>query len=502
MNLLWVTSATALQEEAQTCEADCWAQYSLGLASLTIFAMDVGMRAAAEGLAFFLGKDWMLNTLEVVVVLSCTMLYLYYSSTVTTAVGRWVRPVTMAFRLTLTSGQLREVVDAGERMANEEAGDIQPVLVYCVYLKDILDVHSGLIAQMVRQHKNAKLDLCGSQVVKAVIAHQWKKVRTRHMGFFAFYSVTFVIYAAWCGLIHRYVHDETRVIPDNMTFGASSHKLGWTLGAGAGLSALILLLLKLRSICKRGASEFIGNMWNVSETIASLLVIVSIFTELVAYTYDGHEFGSRMMAISRHLSVFAVLLLSVTTFQFLRGLERCSALVRLVIEVISDMQVFILYIVLMVLIFALVFYILGWASDSTGDDGETPLAWRTIWLVWKSFVIGEMSETFPMENGDHFLVWCIFGFGSMLTLIVMLNLLIAIMSNTYERVASRAHVTYLSEKASMIHEFLQEGGGSLSGAEKAAANARARSAGALARSADAYMLVSVPWSEQMRQLGL
>jgi len=326
-------------------------------------------------------------------------------------------------------------------------------------------------------------------------------VRTRHMGFFAFYTVTFAVYAVWCGLIHRYVHNETQVIPDNMMFGVSSHKLGWTLGGCAGASALILLLLKLGSICKRGATEYLGNMWNVSETIASLLVIVSIVLELLAHVYDGHELGSRLMAISRYLSVFAVLLLSVTTFQFLRGLERCSALVRLVLEVISDMQVFILYIVVLVLIFALVFYILGWASDFVGDDGQTPLIWRTIWLVWKSFVIGEMSETFPMENGDHFLVWCIFGFGSTLTLIVMLNLLIAIMQNTYERVASRAHVTYLSEKASMIHEFLQADGGSPDGADKAA-DAGGSRAGPSSRSVDAYLLLSVPWTEQMRQLGL
>jgi len=128
---------------------------------------------------------------------------------------------------------------------------------------------------------------------------------------------------------------------------------------------------------------------------------------------------------------------------YLRGFEAMSAMIRMIIEVIRDASPFFVIIAIAIVGLSHAYRTQpGW-NVADGD----PFPWRT---VYQYFVGGDGLES---DSGNTSTMAVVIWFlSSKLGSVVMLNLLIAIMADTYERVQEKADVMRFREVAGILLE--------------------------------------------------
>lgn len=95
--------------------------------------------------------------------------------------------------------------------------------------------------------------------------------------------------------------------------------------------------------------NYFRSFWNLIDLISLILNLVTIILDLVNQnTLDSNSVGA-----------VAVLLMWMKLFYFLRIFSSTAHLIRMIIEIISDMRYFVLVLMLAVLAFGNSFYILG-----------------------------------------------------------------------------------------------------------------------------------------------
>lgn len=104
----------------------------------------------------------------------------------------------------------------------------------------------------------------------------------------------------------------------------------------------------------------------------------------------------------------------------------------MITEIVWDMKYFVLVLMLAIIAFANAFHILGRNSDP--DDG--PLAGENFGLAFIfSYKMGLGDfDTDGFGTSDEELIWILWFLNTLIILIVLLNLVIAIMGDTFDRV--------------------------------------------------------------------
>jgi len=116
-------------------------------------------------------------------------------------------------------------------------------------------------------------------------------------------------------------------------------------------------------------------------------------------------------------------------FYFLRTIEQTSYLIKMIINVVADMRVFIFLLFCCIIAFADAFMSANYAMPEEDRFIEDyPKALEFIFLL----TLGEFNEMF---GAFDYLGWILFILCTVFNLIVMLNLLIAVISTTFEDAA-------------------------------------------------------------------
>jgi len=120
--------------------------------------------------------------------------------------------------------------------------------------------------------------------------------------------------------------------------------------------------------------SYFKSFWNLIDLISLLLNLSVIILDLVNNnTMDSNSVAS-----------VAILLMWVKLFYFLRIFNSTAHLIRMIIEIISDMRYFVIVLMLAVLAFGNSFYILGRNDtvNATPFSGTTfPLAFIMSWRM-------------------------------------------------------------------------------------------------------------------------
>jgi len=147
--------------------------------------------------------------------------------------------------------------------------------------------------------------------------------------------------------------------------------------------------------------------------------------------------------------VCTAILLWTKFLHFLRSWKRTGALVRLLTEVIKDMLVFILILFVAILAFGDAFYTL-----SNLRPKEERLQSGYVNALFYTYLIG-LGEFNSEEYGETYLPRVVFILCTIFNCVVMLNLLIAIISDTYARVMATENEYAMRERAIIITDVLQ-----------------------------------------------
>jgi ABC-type multidrug transport system fused ATPase/permease subunit len=188
---------------------------------------------------------------------------------------------------------------------------------------------------------------------------------------------------------------------------------------------------------------FVGNLWNVIDFIPLLLVTASITITYLPLT--RHRITEQ-----RYLNAIALFLLWIRVLYFFRIERSYSYLINLLQSVCQSIATFLALLSLTVVSFAGSFYMLSQNNPQSDNYAPTYLAalHMSIELAFGNY------DTTQFGSVGFALTYLFFLIASLALIVVMMNLLISIVSNTYQALQERASVTLYKELSLVISEHM------------------------------------------------
>eukprot|EP00747_Dinoflagellata_sp_TGD_P053654 gnl/TRDRNA2_/TRDRNA2_148577_c2_seq1.p1 gnl/TRDRNA2_/TRDRNA2_148577_c2~~gnl/TRDRNA2_/TRDRNA2_148577_c2_seq1.p1 ORF type:complete len:523 (+),score=97.24 gnl/TRDRNA2_/TRDRNA2_148577_c2_seq1:71-1570(+) len=381
---------------------------------------------AAHGLMFFIGNGNAMNMFDLTIVTLCFLLEVVESD-IPVSIGRMVRPA-MKF-LRIGRAGLKLVTNVIKQAQNKYATRFfQPITINCVYLNGIMDHDTGILKYLVQSRHP---ELFESTLVKAVLEFKWFAfARSFHLFNLAVYvthACFWVVYSivAYNGWEEQANFDECRFFSCNM------HKD--VLGIITCGFSLRYLTIEMQKVYGQGVFGYFSGMWNVLSITSYTLLSFSTIA----------EFFERHAGKNASVASIATLLTWWQTLYYLRGFRGTGALVSMIMQIMKDMRYFILIMLIMTGAFIQVYFIL--ATPIFPPDQPQELFWELYNAAW----LGNMNEGYDGSALERFMYVAM----TLFMILVLLNLLIAIMGDTFARVQESAIIEFYHNFAELIYEL-------------------------------------------------
>ena len=311
--------------------------------------------------------------------------------------------------------------------------------------------------------KMDSLDVFESPILQATIDFKWNKFARslfyRQFAFFLSFLVVVVLFGTYASRTARpqaAFPGDTDAYPTLQALADSKD----------GFGALVLipfvvgwcgmfLFNELNQLIHDGLSYF-GKIWNYVDMFGFGLEMVAA----VCWLARADEYTVR------GLLALGTLLLFIKILYFARGFYQWGPLVRMLVTIIDDMRPFVLILVIFVSSFAVALLIFN-AHEQVDDSGveaanEGRLLVNAMLFVVASAVFGDKTGYTPADSEATDLVLptrtmntFLFSFLMVIVNIILLNLLIAIMADSYGRVQQFARLEAVYERATIIMEMEQ-----------------------------------------------
>ena len=229
----------------------------------------------------------------------------------------------------------------------------------------------------------------------------------------------------------------------------------------------VFLFNELAQLIVEGPVAYFNSIWNYVDVFGFGLQLVASGSWLAR----GDEYSTRaLLSIGSLLLFFKIL-------YFARGFPQWGPLVRMLVTIVEDMRSFLLILMVFVVSFAVAFVVFN-ASEQIAsskfddvvaddDDGggigaEGGLLVDAMLFVMSSAVFGDKTGYTPADSSATDLVLptrtmntFLFSLLMVIVNIILLNLLIAIMADSYGRVQQYSQLEAMYERASIIIEMEQ-----------------------------------------------
>lgn len=193
-----------------------------------------------------------------------------------------------------------------------------------------------------------------------------------------------------------------------------------------------------------GGLEYFKSVWNYSDLLPPMLIIITVSLKL--NTYYNADYNPNNIVYTIH-SV-ATLLMWTKLLYFLRIFKSTGYLVRTLTDVIYDMKVFLLILFIVYFGFGEAFLRL---SENSGDSAFLQ-NYAYAWVFSFRLSVGDnATDTFDYTIQPT-TIWILFVITGILTNIVMLNLLISIISDSFGRINEKSKEANYQERARIISE--------------------------------------------------
>ena len=189
---------------------------------------------------------------------------------------------------------------------------------------------------------------------------------------------------------------------------------------------------------------YLTSIWNYIDTVPPLLIFVNIAIDHLDMYFDVD------VHTERALQAICTFFMWLKFLYFLRIFKNTGYLIKMIIAVIYDMRHFMLVLMVAVCAFGDTFYSISMGNPAGSEDrfitnfiGALIYSYRMALGEWDTGAFGSVAVT---------VIWIFFLLSTVFNLIVMMNLLIAIISETFALVNSEAEQTSYQEMAKMISE--------------------------------------------------
>lgn len=178
--------------------------------------------------------------------------------------------------------------------------------------------------------------------------------------------------------------------------------------------------------------------------------MLDLFSVIMNSTVVILDFADVNFEDTNRVAAISVLVLYFKLFYFLRIFFATAYLVRMIIEIMLDMKFFVSVLMIATVAFANAFYILGRNSDPETGNLAGENFFDALIFSYKMGLGDFITDGFVTQ--DEELLWILFLLNSLIILIVLLNLVIAIMGDTFDRVQETQDNAMLKELTNMIRE--------------------------------------------------
>ena len=215
-----------------------------------------------------------------------------------------------------------------------------------------------------------------------------------------------------------------------------------------------------------GVKDYWRDLWNKLDVSVTVFMMSTMCIRLVCSSEDGAsshacapEDGRTPIAHQLSLCGYAliIILVSIRTLQYFRYFESIGVLIIVFVSMISDVTVFLLLIIIFSLGFGYAFAVLlpGEATNPFFFIFSTEPLWSPFWSLYGSDNLHNIIEEYIPYDASILrafvptLLWLYM----LLATIVLVNLLIAQMSRTYDDVMQDSKMRWQYARAEIILEF-------------------------------------------------
>ena len=205
----------------------------------------------------------------------------------------------------------------------------------------------------------------------------------------------------------------------------------------------------LQNECRQFLSsglEYLASPWNYADFVPPVFIIVIVTMHLKirdVYT-ENIDWGGLATIHS-----LASLLMWVKLLYFLRIFKQTGYLIRMLSEVISDMKVFLLILCIVMIAFGEAFLRL---SEMSQPDNQFILNYPLAFIYSYRLAVGDTVTDAYNGTIQPVIVWIYFCLCLLITNVVLLNLLIAIISQSFEKINDVSVLANYQERARIIAE--------------------------------------------------
>jgi len=204
--------------------------------------------------------------------------------------------------------------------------------------------------------------------------------------------------------------------------------------------------------------EYISSFWNYTDLLINSMCILVFILDI----------KGDMQPLLRAIAASTLIIVWIKLFYYMRAYDSTSQLIRMIIETVKDIRYFLFVLLIGIVGFAGGFYILQFGlaklqADTDSTDhlfvGSNPvLAVIYIYqLVMGNFNLSNYPEYESINAFEFYFIWFLFVVSCLFLVIVLMNLLIAIMGATFQKVMDsilnlsiRENVLLISENESIF----------------------------------------------------
>ena len=280
--------------------------------------------------------------------------------------------------------------------------------------------------------------LYSTELVQVLVEHFW----TRYYAIIFFTClIPFFIYFV---LVLIYSSEFVIFRPENIKEIESTQEIVIRIA----IICLLLYFASLDVLC------MFRDGWTYLKDIFNWVDMFSILINVFVLIETSNKFDKDHVKIVRPIAALGVILMWIKAFYWLRIFTGTSFYVRLIRDTLYDIRHFLILFILILFTFGNALLILNQGRD---DDLFFNFFKFTIFnAVMNQYMLslGEFNtENFSNEGGDY-IVWLVFIASTFVTQITFLNMLIAIMGDTFDKATEVKEQSALKEKIDILADYV------------------------------------------------
>ena len=212
------------------------------------------------------------------------------------------------------------------------------------------------------------------------------------------------------------------------------------------LFALWFLALEVKQLIYLGLRSYWKDFWNK----------VAVFTYLgtccaTALSEPMLPLGGDLRALGKTIRSYAACAAWMQLLAYLRGFASCAPYVRMLLEIISDLRVF--FMIYVLITFAFAHAILVYDDEALRNKSVAEIGAELVRRVFATYRIGTLGDFDADEFVEQWQLHGLFNLCTFIVTVVLLNVLIAVISDTFDRLLERSESSSVKSRAQLIAEI-------------------------------------------------